>query len=73
MPQNISRLRRDQIESNIKKIEEAIGDYTFTDTNIIKEAFDIGWYGSGITTNDAKRLYALGEKFQKNCDCWIKR
>ncbi len=65
--------RREQIESTIKKIEEAIDDCTFTDINIIKESFDLGWFGLGITENDAKRLIELGEKFQKNCECWIKR
>ena len=70
MPKDISR--REQIELNIKKIEEAIDDCTFTNTNIIKEAFDLGWYGSEITENDAKRLYALGEKL-KNCDCRTRR
>jgi len=69
----ISRLRRDQIESTIKKLEEAIDDCTFTNMNIIKEAFDLGWYGSGITGEDAKKLYDLGEKFRKNCECWIRR
>lgn len=70
---DISKLRREQIESTLKKLEEAIEDCTFSEANIIKDAFDLGWYGSGITKNDAKRLYALGEKFQKNCDCWIRR
>lgn len=74
--------RKEQIESTIKKLEDAIDDCTFTDVNIIKEAFDIGWYGyaltlnkpvSGITKEDIKRLYDLGDKFHKNCDCWIKR
>jgi hypothetical protein len=65
--------RREQIESKIKKLEEAIDDCTFTDVNIIKEAFDLGWYRSGITGEDAKKLYELGEKFQKNCECWIRR
>ncbi len=70
---NISKLRREQIELTIKKLEEAIDDCTFTNVNIIKETFDLGWYGSGITEKDAKRLYVLGDKFQKNCDCWIRR
>lgn len=74
--------RREQIESTIKKLEEAIDDCTFTDVNIIKEAFDLGWYGyaftldkpaSAITREDIKRLYDLGDKFHKNCDCWIRR
>lgn len=73
MHKDISGLRREQIELAIKKLEEAIDDCTFTDVNIIKEAFDLGWYGSGITEKDAKRLYDLGEKFHKNCDCWIRR
>ena len=65
--------RREQIESTIKKLEDAIDDCTFTDVNIIKEAFDLGWYASGITKEDVKRLYDLGDKFHKNCDCWIRR
>lgn len=73
MHTEISKLRRAQIESTIKKLEEAIDDCTFTDVDIIKEAFDLGWYGSGITEKDAKKLYDLGEKFRKNCDCWIRR
>ncbi len=83
MPKEVSR--REQIESTIKKLEEAIDDCTFTHVNIIKEAFDLGWYGyalslnkptSGITREtreDIKRLYDLGDKFRKNCECWIRR
>lgn len=74
--------RREQIESAIKKLEDAIDDCTFTDINIIKEVLDLGWYeyafslnkpASAITKEDRKRLYDLGDKFHKNCDCWIRR
>ena len=73
---------REQIELTIKKLEDAIDDCTFTDTNIIKDAFNLGWYGyaltldnptSGITQEDIKRIYDLGNKFHKNCECWIRR
>lgn len=70
---NMNISRREQIESTIKKLEDAIDDCTFTNVNILKEAFDLGWYSSGITGEDAKRLYDLGDKFRKNCDCWIRR
>lgn len=70
---NISISRREQIESTIKKLEEAVDDCTFTNINVIKESFDLGRYGSGITEQDAKRLHDLGEKFRKNCECWVRR
>lgn len=70
---DISKLRRFQIESTIKKIEEAIDDCTFTNMNIIKEVFELGWYRSEITENDITRLNNLGEKFKKNCECLIRR
>jgi hypothetical protein len=69
---NLKSSKREQIESKLKEIEEAIDDCTFTNLNIIKDSFDLGWYNSEITENDYKRLTALGEKFQKNCDCWIR-
>lgn len=80
MYKNISS--REQIDLVIKKLEDAVDDCTFTDTNIIKETFDLGWYGyafsvntpaSTITREDIKRLYDLGDKFHKNCECWIRR
>ncbi len=74
MVDKIPLLKKEQIELKIKKIEEAIEDCTFSDTNIIKEAFDLGWYGYGSRIGeDPKRLYTLGEKLHKNCDCWIRR
>lgn len=73
MSKDISTLRREQTESTIKKLEEAIDDCTLTDINIINESFGLGRYGSGITDKDVKRLYDLGEKFRKTCDCYTRR